>query len=54
MPDLADSGGLVLDTSVWLNLLATDAMEAILMAWLFLAMRRSRWSWRSGAIPRAA
>ena len=30
MPDLADSGGLVLDTSVWLNLLATDAMEAIL------------------------
>lgn len=32
MPDLADSGGLVLDTSVWINLLATEEMEAILGA----------------------
>src|SRR5207245_9136609 len=32
MPDPAESGGLVLDTSVWINLLATDAMEAILRA----------------------
>lgn len=32
MPDPAVSGGLVLDTSVWLNLLATEAMEAILEA----------------------
>lgn len=32
MPDLAESAGLVLDTSVWINLLATDAMEPILRA----------------------
>ena len=32
MPDPAESGGLVLDTSVWINLLATDAIEAILGA----------------------
>jgi hypothetical protein len=32
MPDPGESGGLVLDTSVWINLLATDAMEAILVA----------------------
>ncbi len=32
MPDPAESGGLVLDTSVWINLLATEAMEAILGA----------------------
>ncbi|HZL00314.1 MAG TPA: PIN domain-containing protein [Caulobacteraceae bacterium] len=32
MPDPADSGGLVLDTSVWINLLATEAIEAILGA----------------------
>ena len=32
MPDPAESVGLVLDTSVWINLLATDAMEAILGA----------------------
>ena len=32
MPDPAESGGLVLDTSVWINLLATEAMEAILRA----------------------
>jgi predicted nucleic acid-binding protein len=32
MPDPAESGGLVLDTSVWINLLATDAIEAILRA----------------------
>lgn len=32
MPDPAESGGLVLDTSVWINLLATDAVEAILGA----------------------
>jgi predicted nucleic acid-binding protein len=32
MPDPAESGGLVLDTSVWINLLATEAMEAILEA----------------------
>jgi predicted nucleic acid-binding protein len=30
MPDPAESRGLVLDTSVWINLLATEAMEAIL------------------------
>ena len=32
MPDPAESGGLVLDTSVWINLLATEATEAILGA----------------------
>jgi predicted nucleic acid-binding protein len=32
MPDPAESVGLVLDTSVWINLLATEAMEAILRA----------------------
>ena len=32
MPDPAESGGLVLDTSVWINLLATQAMEAVLRA----------------------
>lgn len=32
MPDPAESGGLVLDTSVWINLLATEAVEAILDA----------------------
>jgi predicted nucleic acid-binding protein len=32
MPDPAESDGLVLDTSVWINLLATEAMEAILNA----------------------
>jgi len=32
MPDPAESGGLVLDTSVWINLLATEAIEAILAA----------------------
>lgn len=32
MPDPAESVGLVLDTSVWINLLATEAMEAILGA----------------------
>jgi predicted nucleic acid-binding protein len=32
MPDSAESGGLVLDTSVWINLLATEATEAILGA----------------------
>jgi predicted nucleic acid-binding protein len=32
MPDPAESGGLVLDTSVWINLLATEATEAILSA----------------------
>src|ERR1700693_251516 len=32
MLDPAESGGLVLDTSVWINLLATDAMERILRA----------------------
>ena len=32
MPDQAESVGLVLDTSVWINLLATEAMEAILGA----------------------
>jgi hypothetical protein len=32
MPDPAESVGLVLDTSVWINLLATGAMEAILGA----------------------
>jgi predicted nucleic acid-binding protein len=32
MPDPADSLALVLDTSVWINLLATDAMEEILVA----------------------
>jgi predicted nucleic acid-binding protein len=32
MPDPGESGGLVLDTSVWINLLATDAMGAILVA----------------------
>lgn len=32
MPDPADSSGLVLDTSAWINLLATEAMEAILDA----------------------
>jgi predicted nucleic acid-binding protein len=32
MPDPAQSRGLVLDTSVWINLLATGAMEAILGA----------------------
>jgi predicted nucleic acid-binding protein len=32
MPDPGESGGLVLDTSVWINLLATEAMAAILGA----------------------
>ncbi len=32
MLDPAESGGLVLDTSVWINLLATEAIEAILGA----------------------
>ena len=32
MPDPAESGGLVLDTSAWINLLATEAVEAILDA----------------------
>jgi predicted nucleic acid-binding protein len=32
MPDPAKSGGLVLDTSVWINLIATDGIEAILGA----------------------
>ena len=32
MPDPAKSGGLVLDTSVWINLIATDVIEAILGA----------------------
>lgn len=32
MLDLAESGGLVFDTSVWINLLATEAMEPILRA----------------------
>jgi predicted nucleic acid-binding protein len=32
MPDPAESGGLVLDTSVWINLLATEAIEATLGA----------------------
>ena len=32
MPDVAGSAGLVLDTSVWINLLATNATEAILGA----------------------
>jgi predicted nucleic acid-binding protein len=32
MPDPAESGGLVLDTSVWINLLATEAITAILDA----------------------
>lgn len=32
MPDPADSVGLVLDTSVWINLLATEAIDAILGA----------------------
>ena len=32
MPDPAESVGLVLDASVWINLLATEAMEAILGA----------------------
>ena len=32
MPDLADSVGLVLDTSVWINLLATEAANAIVAA----------------------
>jgi predicted nucleic acid-binding protein len=32
MPDPAQSGGLVLDTSVWINLLATEATETILSA----------------------
>jgi predicted nucleic acid-binding protein len=32
MPDLAERGGLVLDTSVWINLLATEAIEQILQA----------------------
>ena len=32
MADPAESSGLVLDTSVWINLLATDAMAAILDA----------------------
>lgn len=31
MPDPADSGRLVLDTSVWINLLATEAIEPILI-----------------------
>jgi predicted nucleic acid-binding protein len=32
MPDPAESVGLVLDTSAWINLLATEAVEAILDA----------------------
>ena len=32
MPDPGASGGLVLDTSVLINLLATEAMEPILVA----------------------
>jgi predicted nucleic acid-binding protein len=32
MPDPTGSGGLVLDTSVWINLLATEAIDAILAA----------------------
>jgi len=32
MPDPGESGGPVLDTSVWINLLATEAMEPILGA----------------------
>src|SRR5579862_276045 len=32
MLDPAESGGLVLDTSVWIKLLATDALEPILRA----------------------
>jgi predicted nucleic acid-binding protein len=32
MFDPAESGGLVLDTSIWINLLATEAMEIILGA----------------------
>ena len=32
MPDLTSCEGLVLDTSVWINLLATEAMEEILGA----------------------
>ena len=32
MPDLSESKGLVLDASVWINLLATEAMEAVLEA----------------------
>ena len=32
MHDPGESGGLVLDTSVWINLLATEAMELILVA----------------------
>ncbi|MPZ34127.1 MAG: hypothetical protein GEV13_24600 [Rhodospirillales bacterium] len=32
MPDPGDSSGLVLDTSVWINLLATDSMGVILSA----------------------
>jgi hypothetical protein len=32
MPDPAGSSGLVLDTSVWINLLATEAVEAIIGA----------------------
>lgn len=32
MPDPGKSGGLVLDTSIWINLLATGAIEAILGA----------------------
>jgi predicted nucleic acid-binding protein len=32
MPDPAVSGGLVLDTSVWINLLATEALNVILAA----------------------
>ena len=32
MPDPADSDGLVLDTSVWINLLATESIESILGA----------------------
>jgi predicted nucleic acid-binding protein len=32
MPDPGGSGGLVLDTSVWINLLATAAIDAILAA----------------------
>jgi hypothetical protein len=32
MPDPGESRGLVLDTSLWINLLATEAMEAILVA----------------------
>ena len=32
MPDPGDSGGLVLDTSVWINLLATEMAQSILGA----------------------